>query len=229
MKVLPTATRGRPLRRRPATVGSAGALVLVALACAAPAPCAGDGDPASDVLPAKDVFFPYQPNVSPALEGAAEKAVHALGAAGFPLKVAIIGSALELGLVQNMFGHAQEYAQFLDREISFNQPKKLLVVMPTGFGVVPAGLARALAGIRVDTHGRSNGITRSAIVAVVAIARYEGHPIALPSLASSPAGGSPPALLVFGLPAALLAVAGFVVLRRGASRLAEHPPDADEA
>jgi MYXO-CTERM domain-containing protein len=188
-----------------------------------------DGDPASDVLPVKDVFFPYEPNVSPALEAATEKTVHAAGATGFQLKVAIIGTALELGLVQNLWGQPQAYAQFLDREISFNEPRKLLVVMPAGFGVVPASLAGALASMRVDTRHRSDGLTRSALLAVVALARSQGHPIATPSLSPSSSSSSPPAVLVFGLPVALLALAGLGVVRRSRSRPPEHPPDPDDA
>src|ERR1700676_2807445 len=85
-----------------------------------------DGDPASDVLLAQDVFFPFQPHVSPAVEAAAFKTVRTAAAAGVHVKVAIIGSAVELGLVPNLFGHPQVYAQFLDREISFNRPQPLL-------------------------------------------------------------------------------------------------------
>lgn len=186
-----------------------------------------DGDPASDILPVKDVFFPYKPNVSPSLEAAAEKTVHAAGAAGFSLKVAIISTALELGLVQQFFGRPQAYAEFLDGEISFNEPRKLLVVMPNGFGVVPASLAPALAGVPIDTRHGTDGLTRSAIQAVVALARSQGHAISAPSISASSRHSSLPAVLVFGLPAALLALAGLVMMRRSRSRPPAYPPDAD--
>jgi hypothetical protein len=137
--------------------------------------------------------------------------------------VALIGSPEELGVVPQLFGHPQEYAQFLDREISFNQPQQLLVVMPVGFGVIPPSLANGLVGVPVYAQQRSNGLTRSAILAVVALARSQGHPIATPSMSPSSSSSSPPALLVFGLPAALLAVAGMVMMRRGRSRRSEHP------
>jgi hypothetical protein len=205
-------------RRRSRAAAVAVLLVLgLATAGAGPASSWADGDPASDVLLAKDVFFPYAPSVSPALEAATEKTVHAAGAAGFQLKVAIIGSALELGLVQNLWAQPQAYAQFLDREISFNQPRNLLVVMPAGFGVIPAGLAGALARVRVDTRHRSDGLTRSALLAVLALARSQGHPITAPSLSPSTSSGSPPAALVFGLPAALLVLFGLVMMRRNRS------------
>jgi hypothetical protein len=188
-----------------------------------------DGDPASDVLLAQSVFYPYQPKVSPGLEAAMEKALHAAASvAGLHFKVAIIGAPEELGLVPNFYGHPQAYAQFLDREISFNEPKRLLVVMPAGFGVVPASLASGLAGVSVYARQRSDGLTRSAILAVVALARSQGHPIATPSISTSSSSRSPPALLVFGLPAGLLAVAGLVVMRRGRSRSPGHSSDDHE-
>jgi hypothetical protein len=192
-------------------------------------PSWADGDPASDVLLAQDAFYPYQPRVSPALEAAMEKALHAAArAGGLGMKVAIIGAPEELGLVPKFFGHPQAYAQFLDREISFNRQQPLLVVMPAGFGVIPANLAKGLAGVPVSAEQRSYGLTRSAILAVVALARVQGHPIATPAISQASSSSSPPGLLVFGLPAVLLAVAGLVVMRRGRSRTAGKPSDPEQ-
>jgi hypothetical protein len=202
-------------RRSAAAAGAVLAVISVVPAGWRVSASWADGDPASDILPVKDVFFPYKPNVSPSLEAAAEKTVHAAGAAGFSLKVAIIGTALELGLVQQFFGRPQAYAEFLDREISFNEARKLLVVMPTGFGVVPGSLAPALAGIPIDTRHGTDGLTRSAIQAVVALARSQGHAISAPSISASSRHSSPPAVLVFGLPAVLLALVGLALMLRG--------------
>jgi hypothetical protein len=212
---------GWSLQRALAQVASAVCVLVLALAGTGvrPAPSWADGDPASDVLLAQDVFYPYQPKVSPTVEAALEKTLRAAASAtGVHLKVALIGSPEELGLVPNFFGHPQAYANFLDREISFNRQQPLLVVMRAGFGAVPASLTSGVAGLAVDTRDGSNGLTRSAISAVVAFARSRGHPIAAPSFAVRSSGGSPPALLVFGLPAALLILAGVAVIRRGASR-----------
>jgi MYXO-CTERM domain-containing protein len=221
----------RQSRRRAASLlACVLALLSVAVAGLCPDLAHGDGDPASDVLLAQDVFYPYQPKVSPGLEAALEKTLHtAASTAGLHLKVAIIGTAEELGLVPNFFGHPQPYAQFLDREISFNHPQQLLVVMPAGFGVMPASLANGLARVRVENQQRSNGLTHSAILAVVALARSQGHPIAAPATSSSSSSSSPPALLVFGLPAALLVLVGLAMTRRRRSRFVDHQSRNDEA
>ena len=93
---------------------------------------------------------------------------------------------------------------------------------------MPAGATAALARVPVEAHDGTDGLTRSAIRAIVALARYNGHPIASPSLASSSsASGSPPALLIFGLPAAVLLLAGGVLLLRGRSRSTGRPRASD--
>jgi hypothetical protein len=220
--------RRRAAHRR-SRAGAALVLLLVLAALSShSAPSWADGDPASDVLLAQDVFYPYEPKVSPGLEGALESTLRAASrAASLHLKVAIIGAPNELGLVQRLFGHPQAYARFLEREIAFNQPQPLLVVMPVGFGLVAATGASALASVPIHAQQRSNGLTRSAILAVAALARYRGHPIPIPSPSSSSSGGSPPALLVFGLPAALLALGALIAMRRGGSRRAGGAPDGD--
>jgi hypothetical protein len=188
-----------------------------------------DGDPASDVLLGTDVFYSYRPKASPGVETALEQALGSAAHAGaLRLKVAIIGAPEELGFEQQLWGQPQAYARFLDSEISFNQPVPLLVVMPAGFGVMPETLARGLAGVPVYARQKTDGLTRSAMLAVVALAREQGHAIATPSIAPSSSRSSPPALLVFGLPAVLLALAGLAVMRTGRRRSGEHRSDADE-
>jgi len=218
------------------------ALLLSSLALLAPASPAlqqalADGDPASDVLLAQNAFYPYQPPVPPALEAVLNKVLGSAAQAGLPLKVAIIGSAEDLGADPRFFGHPQSYARYLDREISFNQVQPLLVVMPAGFGTVAtgpavaagpnmaAGPSQTLAKMTVDaTHG-SYGLTRSAILAVVALARAQGHPLAMPSVpAQSSDGGGLPTTLLFGIPAVLLILAGMATLRSGGSHKQDQLP-----
>lgn len=183
-------------------------------------PAWADGDPASDVLLAQNAFYPYQPPVSPKLEAALNALLVAAAHAHMPLKVAIIGSREELGLIPNYFGHPQPYAEFLDREISFNKPQPLLVVMPAGFGLAAAGPPSALTHIAIDSRQRTYGLTRAAILAVTALARANGHTITsgpIPTGAPAAHRGLPPAVL-FSLPVALLIVAGTAIRRSGKRR-----------
>ena len=55
--------------------------------------------------------------------------------AGFPIKVALIASPVDLGVIPDLFGKPQQYADFLDQEISFQGKQPLLVVMAAGYGV----------------------------------------------------------------------------------------------
>jgi hypothetical protein len=195
--------------RRGLVAVSVALLLLAADASAALA----DADPASDVLLAQNAFFPYQPPVSSQLEAAMNKSLEAASRAGLPLKVAIIGSPEDLGAVPEFFGHPQSYATFLEREITFNHPQPLLVVMGAGYGLAATGPASALSALPVDAKHGSYGLTRSAILAVVALARANGHPISVPAIpASSTSHGSLSVTLLFAIPAVLLVCAGIFLL-----------------
>jgi len=192
-------------------------IVVVVMVAVYPPSALADADPASDILLAQNAFYPYQPPVSHALEAAMETVLRAAARAGLPLKVAVVGSREDLGAVPDFFGHPQQYAQFLDKEISFNNRPPLLVVMPAGFGVVAAGPPNALAGLKVDTQHSSYGLVRSAILAVVSMVRATGRTIATPSIPpNSSAGGSPS--ILFAIPVALLVLVGLAALRRRGSR-----------
>src|SRR5207248_11177957 len=116
-----------------------------------------DGDPASDVLLGEDVFYPYSPVVSPALQKALNAETAAARRAHFPIKVALIGSPVDLGVIPDLFGQPQKYAAFLDQEISFRAKQPLLVVMAAGYGAV--GLSPAATNLvgslpkPAGTHG----------------------------------------------------------------------------
>ncbi len=205
---------------------------LIVLAAFAPGLSAAqraraDGDPASDVLLAQNAFYPFQPPVAPALETALNEALSRSAQAGLPLKVAIIGSREDLGLDPRFFGYPRAYARYLDREISFNQVQPLLVVMAAGYGTIAAGQPSALAAVPVDTRHANSGLTRSAILAVLALNRARGHPILMHSIPPpSRAGSGPPATLLFALPIALLILAGVLALRRGRPKKERiRPPD----
>ena len=189
------------------------AMAVLVVIAVHPTSALADADPASDVLLAQNAFYPYEPPVSHPMEAAMEKVLTGAARVGLPLKVAVIDSRKDLGAVPEFFGHPQQYAQFLDKEISYNNRPPLLVVMPAGFGVVAAGPPNALAGLTVDTQHGSYGLVRSAILAVVSMVRATGRTIATPSIPpNSSAGGSPG--ILFAIPAALLVLVGLAALRR---------------
>ena len=78
------------------------------------------GDPASNVLLGESVFYPYQPATSRPLRASLNSATAAAAKEHFPLKVALIGSRIDLGIIPQLFGKPQAYARYLDVEISFD-------------------------------------------------------------------------------------------------------------
>jgi hypothetical protein len=182
-------------------------LLLVAVCLAFPAGALADADPASDVLLGAPAFYPFQPPVSQTLQSQLEQELAQLQKKRLSLKVAIIASPVDLGAIPNLFGQPQTYATFLGREISFQHPQALLVVMPAGFGVYGTGTATALAGLKVNTTGASNGLTQSAILAVQRIAQAAGKTVTTGGSAGRGSGsGGPSPLAIAGI------VAGLVVL-----------------
>jgi hypothetical protein len=154
------------------------ALTAVLLALWA-APALGDGDPASDVLLGQNVFYPYSPPVSTALQRSLNAETAAAAKAGFPIKVALIDGPTDLGVIPELFGKPQKYADFLDQEISFQNRQLLLVVMPAGYGVqgLPKGATTAAAQLPKPSGKVSNDLANAALAAVPRLAAAAGHPI----------------------------------------------------
>ena len=131
---------------------------LLVAAMLVPAAALADGDPASDVLLGQNVFYPYQPPVSKSVAATLNAETAAAKRAGFPLKVALIASPVDLGVIPDLFGKPQKYADFLDQEISFQGKQPLLVVMAAGYGVQglsgpgKLAVAGAQAARRQDQH-----------------------------------------------------------------------------
>ncbi len=187
--------------RPPAAAVFAVALALVTLA---PASAPADGDPASDVLLGQNVFYPYSPAVSADLQKTLNGEAAAANRAHFPIKVALIDTPSDLGAIQTLFGKPQQYAAFLDQEISFLDVKPLLlVVMPNGYGIQHLGpaAARAATTLKTPAGARSDDLARAAILGVPKLAAAAGHSIGNASRGASPGGAGP------ALPAAILAAA----------------------
>lgn len=139
-------------------------------------------------------------------------------ATGLDLKVAVIGSAVDLGGIPELFGQPSRYARFLDTEISLKAPQPLLVVMPAGVAIENAGAVSAVGSLRIDrTHG-SAGLVRTAIDAVRRIAAGRGAAIAAPKVAGGGGGGTTPVLLAVGALVLVLIAAGAVLRGRAGMR-----------
>jgi hypothetical protein len=110
---------------------SLAALVAVVVLLAMPTPAHADGDPPSDFLLSQDTFVPLK-------DAPSKASMRALGEAtrraneGLPLKVAVVGSPVDLGTAGDLWGKPASYAPFLHREIKFTFRGTLLVVMPSG-------------------------------------------------------------------------------------------------
>jgi hypothetical protein len=193
-------------------------IVTVALLLGAlvPAAALGDGDPASDTLLGENVFYPYQPPVAKAAQTALNAATAAAKAQGFPIKVALIGRPLDLGVIPDLFGKPEAYAKFLDQEISFQGKQPLLVVMAAGYGTsgLPAPAVSAVASLATPAGTSPTQLAQAATKAVAKLAAADGH--RLKGVAGdSDAGGSSSLPLIIALAAAALIVsAALVILRR---------------
>lgn len=203
----------------------AGLAVLVA-----PTAASADGDPASDVLLASNVFYPYQQTVSNPLIRALNLATDRAHAARFPVRVALIGTPADLGAVPDLYGKPQDYADFLEREITFNTRPVLLVVMQSGFGLANSGPPSALAGLRIPTQRGSDGLATAAIKAVGLLAAKAGHPIVLPPIPSAGAASTGnSAFVTFVAPAALvLLVVSVVAFTRPSGKAAQADSGTDQ-
>jgi hypothetical protein len=142
-----------------------GALVAALGAAAALA----DGDPASDVLYARNVFLPFP---APRADAAAaiQTQVDAVYQHGYRIKVAVIASPNDLGAVPSLFGKPADYAHFLGAEIRTFFIGPLLVVMPAGFGIYDGGRStsaeeQVLKSLQV-TGQSADDLTSSATTAV---------------------------------------------------------------
>jgi hypothetical protein len=197
--------------------------LVITLTAVIPGAAGADGDPASDVLLGANVFYPYTPPVVQSLQKTLDAEAAAAQKAGFPLKLALIGSPVDLGVIPDLFGQPQKYADFLDQEISFRAKQPLLVVMAAGYGVQGLGTwaPGVVASLPKPAGKTSNDLTRAAIVALARLARAAGYPITkvpgVPGGASTggaSAGGATIVPVLVVLAAVVAAALAAVTVRR---------------
>jgi hypothetical protein len=209
----------------------AGVVAAVLLLAGASAPAAwADGDPASDVLAAQDVYYPYQPRVSPLVREQLEALLRRVRADGLKVKVALIASEADLGTQTKRFGKPRNYAELLGVELEVAAVHDyVLVAMPAGLATyrynergLPV-LRRAIGPIRGAGVADTDALARTAARGLIAMATATGHrpPAALtapfvPHAAQpSSAGGR---VLRIGLPVLAWLAALGVAFRLRASR-----------
>src|SRR3954454_7172508 len=193
------------------------AAAALVTALAAPPVARADSDPASDTLLLQDVFLPIEPPMPPAYASAIRSMAASTRKAGFPLKVAIIATANDLGLVPQLFGKPQQYAPYLGREIDFQRKNSLLVVMPAGYGTNDV-LPKVAASIKsLPPPGASlDSIGKGTLTAMGRMSAAAGHPVPVPKVKSGGGSGSSTSpAVIFGVPVLFLALAGgLMALRR---------------
>jgi hypothetical protein len=194
------------------------------LACAvlllAPTIALADGDPASDVLLGEDVFYPYSPPVTPSIQKSLNTLTQNARQSGFPIKVALIQSPVDLGVIPDLFGKPQKYADFLDQEISFQGKQPLLVVMAAGYGVqgLPPKSTAAVPNLPKPAGKSSNDLANAALQVIPRLAAAAGREIkgGAHTTGNKASGASSSTLLIVLIAtAALVALAlALVTLRR---------------
>jgi hypothetical protein len=200
---------------------------LLALAAAAAAALAlvpaalADGDPASDYLITQPAFLPFDSKVDKANAQQLAALLADAQRKGFPIRVAVIASKVDLGAVPVLYRKPQTYARFLGQELFYFYKHKLLVVMPNGFGVyahgpAPKGDIAALAKLPPPNSTDGNVLVAAADRAVRTLARRRGIELsAAPAPSSSGSSSNHDRLVLAGGLLALAAVIGlaFVAVR----------------
>jgi hypothetical protein len=156
------------------------ALVLVLLAlCTGLWAGAGraDGDPASDYLYTQKLFLPFDVKATKAKQQELASTIEGANMEGFKIRVAVIGSAYDLGAVPSLWKKPQTYARFLGAELAFVYKQRLLIVMPNGFGIHWHGHKTAheqqvLGGVKIAAG--ADGLVDAANDAVLALAKDAG-------------------------------------------------------
>jgi hypothetical protein len=211
---------GRPSLRLLLSTLSLSVILALAGGWSAP-PAKADGDPASDVLATQQLFLPQDAALPPAQQSQLVGLVQEASHAGYPIRVALIASATDLGSITELWRQPQKYAQFLGLELSLVYHGPLLVVMPNGFGLYgfprpPAAERSALAGANP-----AGGLDTATVTAIRSLATAAGHPLSVPAAATTipVGGGNAVPWIAFAVGALLIALAWTASLRARAPSL----------
>ena len=154
--------------RSAAVIALAGAITAIGPSSGSAAPA--NSDPASHVLPLRDVFphTEWQGLSGLLLRAAVDRVYDA----GDRIKVAVIAQAVELGGMGALWNQPSRYARYLaEQQLRPVFLGPILIVMPSGFGIYDGGRStaaerRVLARLRVGGSS-SDVLTASAATAVL--------------------------------------------------------------
>jgi hypothetical protein len=193
---------------------------LLLVACVLAGTARADGDPASDYLYGLKVFLPFDVRVPKERQREFVSFVETANRSGYAIRVAVIGSSYDLGSVTSLWRQPRTYARFLGAELQFVYAKRLLIVMPNGFGIYwkghPVDSEYAVLS-KIPIEKGAAGLVDAAQTAVSRLAAASGVKLRRTAPASVPHDGGHSRTVIILAAVAALAVA---VLARLALR---HP------
>jgi hypothetical protein len=203
-------------------------VLLAAVALLAPGAARANGDPASDVLLTDQVFLPFEAPISKSAQKDLRDTVAEANKKGIKLRVALIAFTSDLGTATALWGHPQDYSEFLGKEIAFVYTGPLLVSMPSGFGFYDQGRPVAkeqqvLAKVKVNRI--PTPLAESTTAAVRALATAQG--VTLPKSSSGGSGTRDRLILGAAVLAFLLVLVFPARLLRRRSRGGEQSPSSE--
>jgi hypothetical protein len=187
-----------------------------------PAAARADGDPASDYLYTQSLFLPLDGSTPSASEQQLRALLAEAKAKGYPVRVAVIRTKVDLGAVPSLFAKPDRYAPFLGQELRFLFKGPLLIVMPNGYGFYwfahdARAEQRALA--KLPPPSQAPDLAQAAVPAVERLAALKGVTVQAPPLDAGSGGDWRDRIVIAlgGLAIVLLVAAGFVWRRRAAA------------
>ncbi len=146
----------------------------------APSRALADGDPASDILATQSSDVPPDSGATPDQIDRLTAVLNAAARAGYPIRVAVIASASDLGSIGSLWRQPQKYADYVGIELSEVAPGRVLVVMPNGFGLYEPGMTAPAAQAqlaRTPAPPRSRNLALRGAGGVENLAAASGRPI----------------------------------------------------
>jgi len=148
---------------------------LLALLCA-PVAAFAHGDASTHYLETGDFYPGFGARASQATELKLIGLLDAAKAAGYPMKVSILGDESDVMDTPEMLQHPQRYATFVATELERSHVQlvgPVVVVSPYGVGVAGPGAER----LDLQTGADGEQLVAAAATAVRALADTAGHPL----------------------------------------------------